>query len=294
MRTNETVTTEKITETEVSVKVKHTISAKKIVSIILSALLGLLFLSPFYIIIVNSFKTKKELFSSTLAFPLKWTTENYSQAYDRLDFFTSLGHSMIITFFSVIIIVVFSSMAAWMLERTKSKLSGFIFMLFIASMIVPFQAVMLPLIRLMGKLNLLNVPGLIVMYLGFFCSLSIFLYHGFLKSIPKELDEAAMIDGCSKLQTFWLIIFPLLKPISITVAILNTVAIWNDYLLPSLVINNPDTMTIPLKTFFFFGEYTKQWNLALAGLVLDVIPVIIFYFLAQKHIIKSVTAGSIK
>jgi raffinose/stachyose/melibiose transport system permease protein len=132
------------------------------------------------------------------------------------------------------------------------------------------------------------------MYLGFGASMSIFLYHGFLKSIPKELDEAAMIDGCNKFQTFWYIIFPLLKPISITVAILNTVWIWNDYLLPSLVINNPTTLTIPLKTFFFFGEYTKQWNLALAGLILDIIPVIIFYSFAQKHIIKSVTDGSIK
>lgn len=185
-------------------------------------------------------------------------------------------------------------MAAWMLQRTKTKISTFIFMLFVASMIIPFQAVMLPLVRLMGKLHLLNIGGIIFMYVGFCGSLSIFLYHGFLKSIPVELDEAAMLDGCNKFQTFWYIIFPLLKPITITVSILNTVAIWNDYLLPSLVINKPDTLTIPLKTFFFFGEYTKQWNLALAGLVLNIIPVLIFYFLAQKHIIKSVAAGSIK
>ena len=121
-----------------------------------------------------------------------------------------------------------------------------------------------------------------------------FLYHGFIKGIPKELDEAATIDGCNKWQTFWYIIFPILKSISITVAILNTVWIWNDFLLPSLTINKPETHTIPLRTFFFFGEYTKQWHLALAGLTLSIIPVIIFYFFAQKHIIKSVTAGSIK
>jgi raffinose/stachyose/melibiose transport system permease protein len=261
---------------------------------LLSTILGLLFLSPFYIIIVNAFKTKQELFENTLSFPITYTLDNFKEAFNELDFANSLFHSLFITVTSVVILIIFSSMAAWMLERTKSKISNIILMMFLASMIIPFQAVMLPLIRLMGQLNLLNVGGIIFMYLGFGASMSIFLYHGFLKSIPKELDEAAMIDGCNKFQTFWFIIFPLLKPISITVAILNTVWIWNDYLLPSLVINNPTTLTIPLKTFFFFGEYTKQWNLALAGLILDIIPVIIFYSFAQKHIIKSVTDGSIK
>lgn len=270
------------------------LSLRRIIATILSCLLALVFLSPFYIIVVNSFKTKKELFESTLALPTNAVFDNYKDAFERLDFIKSLAHSLFITIVSVGLIIVFSSMAAWMLQRTKTKTSTAIFMLFIASMIVPFQAVMLPLVRVAGKVHFLNMGGLIFMYVGFFASLSIFLYHGFLKSIPAELDEAAMLDGCNKFQTFWYIIFPLLKPITITVSILNTVAIWNDYLLPSLVINKPDTLTIPLKTFFFFGEYTKQWNLALAGLVLNIIPVIIFYFVAQKHIIKSVTSGSIK
>ena len=132
------------------------------------------------------------------------------------------------------------------------------------------------------------------MYIGFGCASAIFLYHGFIKGIPKELDEAAIIDGCSKWQTFRYIIFPLLKPTTITVAILNTVWIWNDFLLPSLIINTPETRTIPLAMYFFFGQYTKQWDLALAGLVLTIIPVLVFYFFAQKHIIKSVVSGSIK
>lgn len=260
----------------------------------ISIVLALIFLSPFYIIVVNSFKTKKALFESTLSFPKEFVLDNYKDALKELDFLKTFGHSLFITVFSIILLMVFCSMAAWMLERTKSKLSNCIFMLFIMSMIVPFQSVMLPLVRLMGKMHLLNIGGIIFMYLGFGASMSIFLYHGFIKSIPKELDEAAMIDGCNKFQTFFLIIFPLLKPISITVAILNTTWIWNDYLLPSLVINKPNTLTIPLKTFFFFGEYTKQWNLALAGLVIVIIPVVVFYFFAQKYIIKSVTAGSIK
>ncbi|MDD7793201.1 carbohydrate ABC transporter permease [Clostridium sp. 'White wine YQ'] len=275
-------------------KVKKKLRISYILITIFSCLIGVLFLSPFYIIIINAFKSKKQLFENTLSIPHEVTFDNFKEAFHRLDFLSSLAHSLFITIVSVVLIVLFSSMAAWMLERTKSKLSGFIFTLFIASMIIPFQAVMLPLIRVMGKIHFLNVGGIIFMYVGFGSSLSIFLYHGFLKSIPKELDEAATIDGCNKFKTFWYIIFPLLKPMTITVAILNTVWIWNDYLLPSLVINKPNTLTIPLKTFFFFGEYTKQWNLALAGLILVIIPVIIFYFLAQKHIIKSITAGSIK
>jgi raffinose/stachyose/melibiose transport system permease protein len=254
----------------------------------------MIFLSPFYIIIINSFKTKKELFTSVLSLPKMFNFNNYKEAFDRLDYLNTITNSLIITIGGVIVIAIFASMAGWMLERTKSKLSNAILLLFISSMLIPFQAIMLPLVRIMGKIGFLNMSGLIFMYLGFGSALSIFLYHGFVKGIPKELDEASMLDGCSKAQTFWYIIFPLLKPITVTVAILNTVWIWNDFLLPSLVINKPDTQTLPLRTFYFFGEYTKQWNLALAGLTLAIIPVIIFYFIAQKHIIKSIAAGSIK
>ncbi|MBZ9634230.1 carbohydrate ABC transporter permease [Clostridium sp. FP1] len=256
--------------------------------------LGILFLSPFYIIIINSFKTKKELFESVLSFPKIFTFNNYKEAFDRLHYVSAITNSLIITISGVILIAIFASMAGWMLERTKSKLSNAILLLFVASMLIPFQAIMLPLIRIMGNLKLLNMGGLIFMYLGFGAALSIFLYHGFVKGIPKELDEASMLDGCNKFQTFWYIIFPLLKPITVTVSILNTVWLWNDFLLPSLVINTPETQTLPLRTFFFFGEYTKQWHLALAGLTLAIIPVVIFYFLAQKQIIKSIAAGSIK
>ena len=274
---------------------KDKITFGKLILSILGILVGFIFISPFYIIIVNSFKTKKEMFTSVLAAPKNFGYfDNYIKALEGLDFTVSLRNSIIITFCSIFLIVIFSSMTAWMLQRTNNKLSNIILFIFISSMLIPFQAVMLPLIRLMGKLNLLNMPGLVFMYLGFGTSLSVFLYHGFMKGIPKELDEAATIDGCSKWQTFWLIIFPLLKPITITVSILNLIWIWNDYLLPSLTINKEGSQTIPLKVFFFFGEYSKQWHLALAGLTISIIPVIIFYFLMQKDIVKSVTAGSIK
>lgn len=261
---------------------------------VIGVITGVLFLSPFYIMFVNSFKTKKELFLNTLGLPPTLNLDNYINAWKALDFLKVFANSLIITVGSIAVIVVFSSMAGWMLERTKSKTSSFIFYIFVAAMLVPFQAVMLPLVRLMGDLKLLNMPGLIFMYLGFGSSLSIFLYHGFVKGVPKALDEAATIDGCNSWKTFWFIIFPILKPITITVSILNAVWIWNDYLLPSLVINREETHTIPLRIFFFFGEYTKQWHLALAGLVLAIIPVILFYFFSQKHIIKSFTEGSVK
>lgn len=270
------------------------VKTKKIILAIIGSIVGLVYISPFYIMFVNSFKTKKQLFLNTLGLPESFNINNYFVAWQELDFIKVFFNSLIITVSSIIIIIVFASMAGWMLERTKSKMSSFLFFLFVAAMLVPFQSVMLPLIRLMGRLNLLNIPGLIFMYLGFGSSLSIFLYHGFIKSIPRSLDEAATIDGCNKWQTFWHIIFPILKPISITVAILNATWIWNDYLLPSLVINKEESHTIPLRIFFFFGQYTKQWHLAMAGLVLAIIPVIVFYFFSQKHIIKSFTEGSIK
>ncbi|WP_010647743.1 carbohydrate ABC transporter permease [Oceanobacillus massiliensis] len=260
---------------------------------ILGILLALLWLSPFYLMIVNSFKTKNGIFSNILGIPESWTFENFQQAFIDLNFLSSLTNSIIVSLGSVVIIILFSSMAGYSLSRNKSKLSGAIFLLFVAAMLIPFQSVMIPLVSLFGEVNMLNIYGLIFMYLGFGASLSIFLYHGAMKSIPISLDEAATIDGANKWQVFWRIVFPMLKPISVTVMILNLIWIWNDYLLPSLVLSS-DTATLPLKMFFFFGQYTKQWHLALAGLTLAIIPVIIIYFFAQKHIIEGVTEGAVK
>lgn len=260
----------------------------------IGVLLALLWLAPFYLMFVNAFKTKKELFANTLSFPKSLYLDNFTIAADKLDILRTFGNSILITVISVCIIVFFSALAAYALQRTKSRISNIVFFLFIASMLVPFQSVMIPLVGFWGGMDMLNRGGIIIMYLGFGSSMSIFLFHGALGGISKSLDEAATIDGCNKWQTFWKIIFPCLKPMSVTVAILNTIWIWNDYLLPSLVINRPETQTIPLKMFFFFGEYTKQWHLALAGLTLAIVPVIIFYFFAQKQIIRGITQGSVK
>lgn len=261
---------------------------------IIGIILGLIWLSPFYLMIVNSFKTKREIFSNTLKLPEGFNLDNYVQAFTELDFLKTFLNSLLITVVSVLVIIIFSSMAAYALSRNKGKVSTFIFFIFVAAMLIPFQSVMIPLISIFGKIDMLNRPGLIFMYLGFGASLSIFLYHGTLNGIPKSLDEAATIDGANKFQIFWHIIFPMLKPITVTVAILNTIWIWNDYLLPSLVINQDGMETIPLKMFFFFGEYTKQWHLALAGLTIAIIPVIIGYFFAQREIIKGISEGAVK
>ncbi|NLP46359.1 MAG: carbohydrate ABC transporter permease [Epulopiscium sp.] len=269
---------------------------KKIVLFIFSILLAVLFLSPLYIVFTNSFKTQKGIFMNVLSLPFGpfFTLENYKEAFIQLNFIHSFKNSLFITIFSTVFIIIFASMAAWMLVRTKTLYSQFIFFLFAASMLIPFQSVMLPLINVMGWLKMLHPVGLIFIYVGFGSSLSIILYHGFIKGIPKALEEAAIIDGCNTFQVFWKIIFPLLKPTTVTVSILNTMWIWNDFLLPQLVINKPQWHTIPLRMFYFFGQYSKKWNLALAGLVIAMIPIVIFYLSAQKHIIKGVTDGSIK
>lgn len=265
----------------------------KIIIEIAGLLLALLWLSPFYLMIVNAFKTKREIFSDVLGIPSEWTFENFKQAFIDLDFLSSFGYSVLISVSSVALIIFLSAMAGYALARNKSKLSGAIFMVFVAAMLIPFQSVMIPLISLFGQVDMLNPVGLIYMYVGFGTSLSIFLYHGAMSGIPFSLDEAATIDGANKWQIFMKLIFPMLKPISVTVMILNLIWIWNDYLLPSLVLGQ-NTATIPLKMFFFFGQYTKQWHLALAGLTIAIIPIIIVYFIAQKQIIKGVTDGAVK
>lgn len=233
------------------------------------------------------------MFTDVLGVPQSPTFENFIQAYIDLQFLGALMNSTIITSISIIIIIIFSAMAGYALARNRSKMSNFILLVFVAAMLIPFQAVMITLTSFFGSFGMLNSAGLIFMYLGFGSSLAIFLYHGAMQSIPVTLDEAATIDGANKFQTFWFIIFPLLKPISVTVAILNVIWIWNDFLLPSLVLSGAEA-TIPLRMFAFFGEYTRQWHLALAGLTIAIIPVIIFYFFAQKQIIKGVAEGAVK
>ena len=264
-----------------------------------SWLLLILYMTPFYLMFINSFKTRREIFANTTGLPSAWNFKNYADAMDRMGITSAFTNSIIITVGSVLLILLFSSMAAWVLVRDKSTKSKIVFYIFTAGMIVPFQAVMLPLVKWMGKINfggfnmLGTHYGLMFMYLGFGASMSIFLYHGFIKGIPEEIEEAAIIDGCSKWQVYTKIVLPLLKPTTVTVAVLNSIWIWNDFLLPFLTINGK-LNTIPLAMNNFFGAFSKQWELAMAALILAIIPIVIFYFFVQKQIIAGIVQGYIK
>lgn len=270
--------------------------------VVLGWLAALVTLFPMYIMVVNSFKDRAQIFTDTIGLPKSIDFSYYLTAMNTMKFGKALFNSLFVSVVSIIFIIALSSMTAWALVRSKSKLANVILYLFVSYMLVPFQSVMIPLMQYMSKWQIKAIHfsmidsyyGLIFMYIGFGTSLSVFLYHGFIKSVPKSLEEAAMIDGCNKFQVFWKIVFPTLKPITITVAILNVIWIWNDYLLPSLVLRNPDLRTIPLSTFYFFGQFTIQWNLAMAGLVLTIIPIIIFYLFSQRYIIKGVMDGAVK
>lgn len=267
----------------------------------LLVLIALAFLSPIYLMLVNSFKDRAELYKSALALPSSFSFQYYAKAMDKMSFMTAFGNSLYITIVSVVFVVVLASMTAWMLVRTDNRLSRIIFLVFVSTMLIPFQTLMMPLMQVMDWIRAnLHIPmlntrgGLIYMNIGFHASMAVFLFHGFIKSVPVALEEAATLDGCTKFGVFWRIVFPMLKTITITVAILDVIAMWNDYLLPSLTLSDKGLRTIPLSTFYFFGEFTIQWNLAMAGLTLTIIPVVVFYMFAQKYIIKGIAAGAVK
>ncbi|MGH4120525.1 carbohydrate ABC transporter permease [Clostridium sp.] len=255
----------------------------------------LLYIVPFLFVIVNSFKTRKDIILSPLALPKSINFDNYISAFDKMGYMHAFTNSLIVTFFSVILIIICSSMTAYFLVRKKTKYTQIIFLILVASMIIPFQGIMIPLVKIYGSIGMLNNKwGLIYMYVGFGAALAVFMYHGFIKSIPIELEEAAMIDGCTRFQIFWKIVFPLLKPTTMTIAILDVLWIWNDFLLPSLVLIKATERTLPLSTYYFYGTYTVDYGLSMAGLILTIIPVIIVYLFMQKSIINGVLQGSIK
>ncbi len=255
---------------------------------------AIFYLSPIAILVINSFKTLNEIYVNAMALPKALIWDNYVVAIDKLDYMKSFFNSLTITATAVVLLIIISSMAAWVLVRYKGKTSTFLFLFFASAMLIPFQCVMLPLVRFMDQLHLMNRPGLVFMYVGFGSSMSMLLFHGFIKNIPEELEEAAAIDGARPIQIFSSVIFPLLKPIAVTVSILNAMWIWNDFLLPSLMINKAGWQTLPLKTYLFFGQYAKRWDLATAGLIMVILPIIVFFLFCQKYIVKGITNGAIK
>lgn len=260
--------------------------------------LSVLFLVPIIIVIINSFKSRIFISSQPLKLPNAETfvaLENYINGVTSSDFFSAFLRSLFITVVSVILIVLFASMAAWYIVRSNSKITKGIYYMLVFSMIVPFQMVMYTMTYVTNRANLDNLFGITFVYLGFGAGLSVFMLCGFIKSIPLEIEEAAMIDGASPIQAFFTVVFPMLKPTAITVAILNTMWIWNDYLLPYLVLGS-DKKTIPVAIQLAMqGAYgSTDYGGFMAMLVLAIVPIIIFYIFCQKYIIKGVVAGAVK
>lgn len=268
------------------------------ITVVLLGLLSLAFLYPIYIVLINSFKSKLYISSSPFSFPDATTFAgftNYIFGFTKSKFHMAFLYSAFLTVGSVLLIVLFTCMTAWYIIRVKSKFTSILYYLFVFSMIVPFQMVMFPMVKITNMLYLDNLVGMLPVYLGFGCGLSIFMLSGFIKSIPIEIEEAATIDGCNPLQLFFRVVLPILKPTAITVAILNAMWVWNDYLLPALVIGN-DYKTIPVAVQgVLMGSYgDKNMGALMAMLVLAIVPIVIFYLSCQKYIIKGVIAGAVK
>ena len=296
--------TEKKQKTNWSVTLKQNNWTIEIVSV----LLLILFFMPIIIVIINVGKADNNaIILDPLGFPQNYLA-NFINNIERIlthrqiRYFSSFGYSLLITTLSLGAIGIFSSMAAWVLVRTKTRYSKAIFFLFLSGLVIPFQVVMLPLVRLLQDItNVTGIPmketvhGIVLAYIGFGAPLSVFMFYGFIKSVPLEIEEAAIIDGCNQRQVFFRVVFPILKPIFVTMLVLNGLWIWNDYLLPVLVlgVKNP-VQTLPLSVGVLAGLYTKDWPLILTQVILAAIPLLILFLFVQKHIIKGMTSGAIK
>lgn len=262
------------------------------------SILSVAYMLPIVIVVYNSFKSKVWINKTPFALPTEKSfveLTNYVKGVEKTNFFSASGTSLFITVLSVILICICTSMCAWYIARVNSAFSKTFYMLCAFSMIVPFQMVMFTLSKIANSLHCSNPFGIVFVYLGFGAGLAIFMFVGFVKSIPLEIEEAAMIDGCNPLQTFFGVVLPIMKPTMITVAILQTMWIWNDYLLPYLVLDQRKYKTIPIAVQYLKGGYgAVEMGQMMAMLVLAIIPIVIFYLACQKHIIEGVVAGAVK
>ncbi len=272
----------------------YQLKLKKKAIFILGVVLSLLYIAPFLMVFLNSFKDKFEVILNPLNWPKVLSLYNYRQAWQEMNYVRSFLNSLVITTLSVGSLIVFSSMFAYFLQRNRNKFTKTTLFILVASMIVPFQALMIPFVAIYAQfVNLNNRLALIIFYQGFGVAMSTFLYHGFIAKVPREIDEAASVDGANDFVIFWRIIFPMLKPITATVAIVNTLWIWNDFLLPRLVLNQA-SQTLPLSTYGFYGQYVQEYGQLMAGLILAVIPIIFLFIFLQRKFISGISAGAVK
>lgn len=269
------------------------------------AMIGLIivfiaYMFPFLMVVVNSLKEKRDIIKSPFSwlFTIKGLSfDNFEKAFTQMDFLNAFKNSLIVTVSATVLVTILAAMLAYYIVRHNNAVSKLTFALMVASMIIPFQAIMIPLVSIYGgTLNILNHRlTLIFMHTGFSMAMSVFMFHGFIRgNVPIALEEAACIDGCTRSQTFFKIVLPLLKPIISTMVILNSMAFWNDFLLPSLVLTDKKLLTLPLSTYSFYGTYSADYGTIMAGLLLCVIPIMILYVALQKQIIGGVVAGAVK
>lgn len=272
--------------------------ARRSFATVFFSLLSIVYVSPLVVVLINSFKKKTWINKDPFALPTEksWVgLENYVTSSEEYGFLSSVGWSVFITVGAVFVILLCTSMFAWYITRVHSKGTRFLYLLCIFSMVVPFQMVMFTLSKMADTLRLNTPWGIIIIYLGFGAGLAVFMFCGFVKSVPIEIEEAAMIDGCSPLRTFFFVVLPVMRPTYISVGILETMWIWNDFLLPYLVLDIKKYKTIPIVVQYMQGSYGRvDMGAIMASLVMAIIPIIVFYLSCQKHIIEGVAAGAVK
>lgn len=266
-----------------------------IVKNLLLSVLLIAFLFPFIEVIINSFRTTQQFISNPVSFRMQLSLKNYVTAYKSMNFPTAFFNSTVITIAGICLIILFSSMAAYLFARFKWRINSVLFFIMTASMTIPFQVVMIPLVTIYGSIGFLNSrQALLFMYLGFGAPFAVFTFHGFIKGIPIALEEAASIDGASKIRIFFQIVLPLLTPVLATVIVLDVLWLWNDYLLPSLILQSANLRTLPLSTYNFFSSYSVDYGPLMAGLIMTLLPVLFLYLFLQKYIIEGIAAGAVK
>lgn len=259
-------------------------------------IVGIIYIYPVFLMFMNSVKPFREVVTDVIALPTRLAWENYSYVIDKMHYWSLFSNNVIITVIGIAGIVFFSSFTAYILDRRQNKYTKFINTLVITPMLIPFQTIMITLLKVMNVLHLSgSIWGLGIQYWGFGIPMATFIYFNFLKTIPHEIDESAKIDGASTIRTFFSVIFPLLKNVTITVVVLDVMWIWNDFLLPLLMVNsNSKTKTLVLSAYTFVGQFNTQWQYAMTAMVLAIVPSIIVFVLLQKYIVEGVVAGAVK
>lgn len=256
---------------------------------------GIVFVSPLYLVFVNSVKTVREIYLSPLVLPVEISWNNFGRVMEKIDFGQALKNSLFFVVFGVAGLLVICSMAAYRLARHRTRVNKFVYLLLVSSILVPFQTVMIPLIKIIASIGLYNTRiGVLLAYYGYGIPFAVFLFYGFLSSIPREIEEAALIDGGSLFQVYRCIILPLLKPICVTVAVLDVLWIYNDFLLPFVLISDNELRTLPLVMYTFFTAYERPWDLAMASLTMVLTPAIIMFVILQKQITGGIVSGAVK